>query len=433
MKTGAIGLFGVALATLVACGDQEVILTGERLDLRGNEPSAAVNRAAPLSLPAPSVNANWTHRNGNAAHFLAHPSLNRSLQLLWATPIGEGNERKHRLTADPVVLNGRIYTMDSRSQVTALSTSGSVVWTRDITPPSESKDDASSGGLAVQGETLYVTSGFGFITALNAISGAPRWTQELDAAVTGAPTVQDGIVYVTTRDAVGWAIDARSGRILWQVLGRTSEDSVAGGTAPAIAGPLVVFPFPSGQMVSAVRETGQPAWSATVAGKRLGRAFSKFTDLTGDPVVSGNVVYAGNHAGSAAAFDATTGQSIWRANEGTLSPVWVAGGGVFLISDENRLVRLDAATGETVWARDLPFFTRTRIRKRKGTFAHYGPVLAGGRLLVASDTGVLREFDPVSGDLINTVQLPSGAARNPVVAGGTLYLVTESGTLHAFR
>ena len=433
MKTSTIGLVAAALGVLAACGDQEVLLTGERLDLRGNETAETVNRAAPLSLPSPSVNASWTHKNGNAAHFLAHPALNRSLQQVWATPIGEGNDRKHRLTADPVVENGRVYTMDSRSLVTAFTTSGGTVWSRDITPASEDKDDASSGGLAIAGDTLFVTSGFGFVTALDAGTGATRWTQDLEAAATGAPTVQDGVVYLATRDALGWALDARSGRILWQVFGSTSDSGLAGGPSPAIAGPLVVFPFSSGQMISAVRASGQGAWNASVAGKRLGRAFSKFDDLTGDPVVSGNVVYAGNHAGAAAAFDATTGQPIWRASEGALSPLWIAGGSVFLVSDENRLVRLDAASGETVWARNLPFFTRERIRKRKGTFAHFGPVLAGGRLLVASDTGVLSEFNPVNGDLIRTVQLPSGAARNPVVAGGTLYLITESGTLHAFR
>ena len=433
MKTRAIGVFGAALFVLGACGNNEVLLTGERLDLRGNETVEQVNRSAPLALPAPSVNASWTHKNGNTAHSLPHPALKRSLRQAWATPIGEGNERKHRITADPVVVNGRIYTMDSRSLVSAHATSGGTVWTRDLTPPSESKDDASSGGLAIAGDTLYVTSGFGFVTALDAATGTPRWTQDLDAAASGAPTVQDGIVYLTTRDALGWAIDGRSGRILWQVFGSTSDSGIAGGSAPAIAGPLVLFPFSSGQMVSAVRASGQPAWNASVAGKRLGRAFSKYTDLSGDPVVVGNVVYAGNHSGAAAAFDVTTGQLIWRASEGALSPLWVAGGGVFLISDENQLVRLDAASGERVWARDLPFFTRERIRKRKGTFAHYGPVLAGGRLLVASDTGVLREFNPVDGSLINTMELPSGAARNPVVAGGVLYLVTESGTLHAFR
>jgi outer membrane protein assembly factor BamB len=339
------------------------------LDVVGNEKNAIVNQSAPIALPTPSANAAWTHRNGNASHFLAHPALDRSLQLAWSTPIGEGNERKHRITADPVVEGGRIYTMDSRSLVTAHSTSGGTLWTRDITPASENKDEASSGGLAIAGNTLYVTSGFGFVTALDASTGVPRWTQDLDVAPMGAPTVQDGVVYLTTRDALGWALDASNGRLLWQVFGATSTSGIAGGAAPAIAGPLVIFPNPSGQLVSAVRNTGQQAWVASVAGRRLGRAFSSFSDLTGDPVVTGGVVYAGNHAGTAAAFSATTGETIWRADEGTLSPVWVAGGSVFMVTDENRLMRLNAETGDAIWARDLPFFTRDRISRRKGTFA----------------------------------------------------------------
>lgn len=427
----------LAALVLSACGEQEVLLPGERLDLRG-QPIAAgldegVNRALPLSLPAAQANAEWTHRNGNAAHALAHPALGAALREVWSAPIGQGNDRKHRITADPVVMGGRVFTMDSRTTVTALTTSGETLWSRDLTPASDLSDDASGGGIAAAAGAVYVTTGFGEVSALDAASGEVLWTQDLESAATGAPMVSGGVVHVVTRNALGWAIDAQTGRILWQVLGATSDSGIAGGASPALAGPLVVFPLSSGQMIAAVSGPGTQTWTASVAGQRRGRAFSRISDLSGDPVVVGNTVYAGNHSGRAAAFDATTGQQLWQADEGALSPLWVAGGSVFLVSDENRLVRLDAATGESIWTRDLPFFTRDRLSKRKSTFAHYGPVLAGGRLLVASDDGQLRSFDPVTGDFIAGLDLPGGAARNPVVAGGTLYIVTENGQLHAFR
>lgn len=428
--------FAAAAILLAACGEQELLLPGERLDVRGGAPATiedAVNRALPLSLPAASVNADWTHRNGNPSHSLTHPALDRALQPVWSVRIGEGNGRKHRLTADPVVSNGRVFALDSRALVTALSTAGATLWSRDLTPPSDRPDDASGGGIAASGDRIYVTTGFGELTALDAASGEVLWVQDLQSAATGAPTISNGVVHVVTRNALGWAIDAQTGRVLWQVLGAPSESGLAGGPSPAIAGQLVVFPLSSGQMIAAVSGPGTQAWAASVAGERPDRAFSRVSDLSGDPVVVGNVIYAGNHSGRAAAFDAATGQPIWRADEGAMSPVWVAGGSVFLISDENRLVRLDAATGETIWAEELPFFTRERLTRRKSVFSHFGPVLAGGRLLVASDDGQLREFDPVTGSLIAAVPLPRGAARNPVVAGGTLYLVTEDGTLHAFR
>ena len=423
----------VLLAALSACGDQELILEGERFDLEGTAAEEVVNRAAPLALPAASVNAEWTHANGNARHQLNHPALGRELARRWSVTIGQGNDRKHRITANPVVAGGRIYTMDSRSTVSAHTTGGAAVWARDLTPASDNEDDASGGGLAVAGGVVFATTGFGELTALNAASGETIWVQDLDAASTGAPTVADGVVYVVTRDSIGWAIDAADGRILWQVFGATDITGIAGGPAPSVAGPVVIFPLASGQMVAAVAGTGAQTWAASVAGKRRGRAFSRYSDLSGAPVVVGNVVYASNHAGRVAAFDSATGQPIWRGSEGSISPVWVVGSSVFLVSDENRLIRLDASTGDVIWAQNLPFFTRERIKRRKATFAHYGPVLAGGRLLVVSDDGMLRQFDPVTGNLIAASELPGRAARNPVVAGGTLYIVTENGQLHALR
>lgn len=54
-------------------------------------------------------------------------------------------------------------------------------------------------------------------------------------------------------------------------------------------------------------------------------------------------------------------------------------------------------------------------------------------MIVASNDGVLRSFDPVSGGLTGTTQIPGGATTAPVVAGGTLYVVSTKGQLHAFR
>ena len=426
-----------AMMLVAACGEQEAIIPGERLDILESSSETAldelVNRSEPLALAPASLNADWSHRNGNAAHALVHPSLGRALRPVWSAEIGQGNDRKHRITADPIVWNGRVFTMDSRALVTAVTTSGATLWMRDLTPPADRTDDASGGGIAASPDGLFVTTGFGELSALDPATGEVLWVQDLESAATGAPTVSEGVVYVVTRNSLGWAIDARTGRILWQAIGAPSDSGIAGGPSPVVAGSLVVFPLSSGQLISAVVGPGTQTWAATVAGQRPDRAFSRFSDLSGDPVFVDGVIYAANHSGRAAAFDATTGQPVWRAEEGAMSPLWVTGGSAFLISDENRLIRLDAATGEIIWAEELPFFTKRRIARRKATFAHYGPVLAGGRLLVASDDLQLREYDPVTGGYIGATELPRGAARNPVVAGGTLYIVTENGQLHAFR
>ncbi len=196
---------------------------------------------------------------------------------------------------------------------------------------------------------------------------------------------------------------------------------------------LALFPLNSGEIVATLRDGGTTLWTAPVAGRRLGRAYGWIEDITGDPVGLGDTIYAGSPAGRTVALDAATGRPRWTAPEGAMSPPWVTGGSVFIVTDQNELVRLDAATGARIWGTQLPDYTREKASRRKAAYAHYGPVLAGGRLVVASDDGLIRSFDPTSGALVGTTPLPGGATSNPVVAGRTLYLVSQMGRLLAYR
>ncbi|WP_343079393.1 PQQ-like beta-propeller repeat protein [Ostreiculturibacter nitratireducens] len=435
-----VSVFAV-LAVLAGCGEKEPILEGERISVRAGlgGPTLAETREAqaprevPLSLPAAQVNANWTHRGGNAAHRLVHPALSAPQDAVFSANIGQGNSRRFRITADPVVEGGSVFTLDSRALVTATGTNGATLWQADLTPPSDRSDDASGGGIAVDDGKVFVTTGFGELVALDAASGAVLWRQNFDAGVGGAPAVAGGIVYAVARDSSAWAIRATDGRVLWQLPGMPAPAGVSGVSAPAVTDGLVIFPFPSGELIAANREDGTRAWLAQVAGSRGGRAYATFTDLTGDPVVDGKTVYAGSSAGRVAAFDIDTGRRIWSATEGAVSPVWPVGGAIFLVSDEARLIRLDAATGKVVWAVELPYFVKQKIKRQKAIVASFGPILAGGRLYIASTDEKLRSFDPVSGALITEYDLPGGAASAPVVAGGTLYIVSGKGQLLAFR
>ena len=76
---------------------------------------------------------------------------------------------------------------------------------------------------------------------------------------------------------------------------------------------------------------------------------------------------------------------------------------------------------------------RERERRRRAVFTHFGPILAGGRLIVASGDRQIRMFDPVSGALVQTVALRGGAASHPIVVNNTLMVVTGDGRLTAYR
>ncbi|SMO37970.1 PQQ-like beta-propeller repeat protein [Paracoccus laeviglucosivorans] len=428
------------LVALTACNRQDPILPGERLDPRAvlspDSPTvqgAVAPTTTALSLPPMRGNADWAQRAGGASHSAGNVALGAGTNRIWSANIGTASDRRHRITADPIVAAGLVFTLDAQSTATATTTSGGRVWSVDLRPAGESDRSVSGGGVAFEGNRVFVTTGYGELVALDARTGGIAWRQRVDAPISGAPTVANGVVYVAGRDASGWAVRANDGKTLWRTFGNDAMAGVMGSAAPAIAGSTVIFPYATGQMAAVDTRDGNALWTADVAGSRLGRAISLFRDMTGDPVVSGNTVYAGTSSGRTGAYDLETGATKWTAPEGAASPVVAAGNSVFLVNDQAQLLRLDASNGGRVWAQKLPYFTKQVVRKQDKVWNHFGPVLAGNRLYLASSDGYLRVFDPATGALIGNAEIPGGAAAAPAVAGQTLYVVTHDGQLIAYR
>ena len=387
----------------------------------------------PVSLPAPVANADWGQPGGNAAHRPGHVALRSTVAPIWSASIGAGDGGRSRITAEPVVSGGRVFTLDSEGRVSATSTAGQPLWRTSIVPASDPYGNRPGGGLAALGNTLYVGTEYGEIVALDAATGGIRWRQRFDGPVTAAPAVTGDRVYAVARDASAWALRAADGKVIWTLTGVPSPSGVTGGAAPAVGDNLVVFPFSSGGLIATHAAGGSTAWQADVVGERKGRAWSAITDITADPVIESGILYTGNQSGRTVAISLADGSTIWEAEEGSFGPVALAGNSVFLVNDESNLVRLDKATGATVWKVPLSYYTETKERRRNTIYVHFGPVLAGGRLVLASTDGTLSFYDPTSGALTGQVAIPGGAAAAPVVAGGTLYVVSRDGVLHAYR
>ncbi|MBF9031553.1 PQQ-binding-like beta-propeller repeat protein [Rhodobacterales bacterium HKCCE3408] len=446
VRNGTIAGLVAALA-LTACGsNRDPILFGQRYGTRvplaetlpdenGEFPvitGEVENESRPISLPAPTNVSAWPQRGSDAQNRIPHAAVGTVLTEAWAANIGQGNRARQTISADPVAAGGRIFTLDSLGLVTATSTAGATIWQADITAGFDRGGGISGGGLALGGDTLYATNGYGELVAMDAATGAVRWRQRLGAEVT-TPTVDGDLVYVVSRDNAAWAIETGNGRIRWQFPAAPANAVLQGGAAPAVADRNVIFPFGSGELVAALRQSGVRVWGTTVAGSRRGVAYSNINDITGDPVIVGGTLYAGNQSGRVVAIEAASGERIWTAQEGAYSPVLPAGDSVFFVSDRNELIRLDATTGERIWGVELPLFVNDRVRRHRAVFTHFGPILAGGQLVVASGDGAIRIFDPEDGSEVAQRGIRGGAAANPIVMDGTLYVVSADGRLHAYR
>ncbi len=419
-------LCALGVLAVVGC-ERESMLPGERFDTRiplaetlpgpdgraaASDSGALGDDARTLTLPAASPIAAWTSRGYNSQNRLPHAALAASPVEIWSTDIGQGNTRRNRIATDPVAADGLVYTIDAAAQLQATDlTTGAAAWVVSLIPDFDRGGDASGGGLALADGRIFATTPYGELLALDAATGAVLWRQRL-GTVLGAPSVAGGLVYVVARNSEAWAISAADGRLRWRIAGPDVPAVLAGGPAPAVA-------------------DGRPGGGT--GGLDARTAYATLNDITADPVVIGGTVYAGNQSGRVVALDARSGTVRWQARDGAYSPLLVAGDSVFFISDRNALIRLDAGDGTQIWARELPLDEALRERRRKAVFTHFGPILAGGQLVVASGDGVIRLFAPESGAPMGSLAVRGGAASHPIVVGDTLLVVSTEGRLHAYR
>ncbi|CUH81486.1 Outer membrane protein assembly factor BamB precursor [Tritonibacter multivorans] len=427
-------LMATALTALVAgCAEEEEILRGVREEIRPDALLEVENKSVAFAAPKQVANRSWAQSPGQADARTDNAALSQAPALLWSVNIGQGDSRKQRITAAPIVAGGLIYTLDSGARVSAVSPEGAVVWQKLVLPPNDDETQATGGGMAYADGVIYVSSGFGLLTALNAETGAQIWQQKLGGTGSGQPTVHGGLVYLVSGDAKGWAVNTKDGRIAWQIEATETPSNVLGAPAPVVTSDLSIFAFGSGDIVATFKRGGFRRWGAAVSGRREGSVIAQVGDVTGAPFVQGSRMYVANQSGRTVAFDVDKGTRIWTAPEGATGPLWAAGDSVFLVSDLNNLLRLSASTGEIIWSQPLARFLKDKPGKRAAIVAHHGPILTGGQLAVASGDGALRFFDPKDGSLTHSVAVKGGATTEPVVAGRTLYVVTRDGDLAAYR
>ena len=105
---------------------------------------------------------------------------------------------------------------------------------------------------------------------------------------------------------------------------------------------------------------------------------------------------------------------------------------MFLISTDQQIGALSTNDARISWVADLPRWDNPE--KKKDAITWYGPVLAGGRLIVLGSNNVALSLNPANGETVTNIPLSDAPAPfTPVVVDGTMLVVTNDGMLTAWR
>lgn len=439
-KKKVLLLAGCALC-LSACSSLDIFgsskdkpLPGERVSVlelqKQLEPENLALEAQGFIAPQPWQNEFWPQRGGYPNHSMQNLALTSEegeLKKVWSVSIGEGSVRNRPLMVQPIVVGGKVYTLDTNQNLRAFQVQdGKQVWQASLKPKSE-KESAIGGGLAFGEGTIFATNGFAELLAIDPQDGAVLWVKKLPALSRTAPTVLDQKVYVQLADNQILALNTGDGVELWRYTGFSAEAGLLGGSSPAVNTDLIVGAFSSGELTALNAKNGTVMWSDSLAPRHKTGGLSSISDVTGLPVIDQDLVIATGFGGRMLAINAETGRRVWQRDIGSYETPWVAGNHVFVITTDRKLVSLGRDSGSVSWVLDL-------AKVSKNTEESWtGPLLANGRLILASSHGRILTVSPDDGQVLQTLKEGSGVTVPPVLAAETLYILDSNGRLTAYR
>jgi outer membrane protein assembly factor BamB len=192
---------------------------------------------------------------------------------------------------------------------------------------------------------VYFGSGDGNLYALDAASGAVRWTFKTGDVVHASPAIVDGKLFIGSWDSYFYSIDAATGKELWRF--KTGEDpdihnQVGIQSSATIADGVIYFGCRDSNFYALDAATGQKRWSFNNKGSWV---------ITSPVVREGKVYFATSDSAILRILDAKTGETIdsvqfhWPI---FASPA-LADSVLYVASHDGQLVALDLETRKPLW------------------------------------------------------------------------------------
>jgi outer membrane protein assembly factor BamB len=325
-----------------------------------------------------------------------------------------------------------VFTIDAQQAVSAFDASnGHRLWRHELKSSNKRDKISIGGGLAVAGDKLLVSSGYGYVAALNVDTGQQIWQRRTESPMSGQPAILGERAFVTSTNNEIYALDINTGEVVWtdQAIAETAR--ILSAPSPAVSGEILVAPYSSGELIAYLPANGRRLWSDTLTTAGRFTPLSAINDIAGRPSIEGGYVYAASHSGVLKAIDARSGQPIWIDTFGSrLGPV-LCGDYIFAVGTNGQVVALSKVDGKAIWVRQLPEYKNAKAKQNRIVWT--GPLIASDRVVVASSEGEVLALSPQTGETVAQLKVGGAVYVEPIAAGGRIYVQTDKGQLIAIR
>jgi outer membrane protein assembly factor BamB len=280
-----------------------------------------------------------------------------------------------------------------------------------------------SGGPGAGDGLVVVGSLEGDVVALDATTGAQKWTAKVSNEVIAAPVIGQGMVFVRSNDGRVTAFDAASGERRWFWNHELLNLTVRGNDAPALGPGYLFVGNDDGTLSTLAIADGRPLWEQTVAAAEGRSDLDRMADVDGMPVLDGTTLYASSYKQQTVAIDGPSGRPLWNRENGGSGRIGVSADRVVVADPAGTVWGLDKSSGGVMWQQPA-------LARRNPS----GVAIQGDYAVVGDFDGYVHWLNLADGALAARMRAGRDAVRAaPVVADGVLVVQTIDGDLSAYR
>jgi uncharacterized delta-60 repeat protein len=224
------------------------------------------------------------------------------------------------------------------------------------------------------------------------------------------PASVGGTVYGVGPTGRAYALDGRTGGMLWQSPGAPPN----GGSSPAVTAASVVVGSTNGHVYAWNVGDGHENWENAPG------------SVSAPPTLSGGAVYVGTDANQLWILDANTGVKLAGSTPftavGPIKGAPAVSDGLVYFGAGNKIYALDALTGALAWQQG-PFAGANFVAS---------PAIDSGEVFIGGQDGNLYVFDAADGSPLPVIPVGAAMTSSPAVENGVVYVGSADGKVHAY-
>jgi len=335
----------------------------------------------------------------------------------WRINLGKSFSRNDA-QLKPAISGSNVYSASINGSVYKVSLeNGKRIWNVKF-----KKTNITGGVSAGEGLVLAGTNQ-GRLLALKQEDGSVAWEAKLATAILSSPVIDDDIVIARTIDEKVYGISAFDGEILWTISRKSPSLTLRGESQPLLIQGITFVGFSDGTLAALDAKTGRALWDFPISFPRGTNELENLSDVDTTPLLVGKSIYVSSTQDVTHSLDIQEQKLAWSEEVSSTHALAFDAAYLYVSDREGVIHQLDRSSGEKVWSQEgLRLFSTS------------APVSLGSYVVVGDGDGNLYTLNKSDGSFAGRHSLGAKSiVGDPLVEDDSMIFADSSGSLQSLR